>query len=222
MFVLTSNWFWKWFSGKLGVWLLLQIWSNWKAFPVNRKSFPVDRKLEPKQQKIIFIFIFTSNDFRPWKIEERERERARRSPTSEQEDRIRARRCTAPIIQTHPRQTQSPIIEIISPFPDHMQRERQREYWDRRTANPLTPTNPDESTRTDEPRRTHSHREPTRTDSFLFSFEIFVIKFVCDFDFLLSLFDLWFCCCCCGGVGGGVLVVFLLCGGGFCGGGGGK
>ena len=64
-------------------------------------------------------------------------------------------------------------------------------------------------------------REPV-TNSFSFLFEIFVIKFVCDFDFLLSLFDLWFFCCCCGGVGGGVLVVFLLCGGGFCGGGGGK
>ena len=66
MFVLTSNWFRKWFSGKLGVWLLLQIRSNWKAFPV-------DRKLEPKQRKIIFVFIFTSTDFQPWKIEERER-----------------------------------------------------------------------------------------------------------------------------------------------------
>ena len=28
---------------------------------------------------MISVFIFTSNDFRPWKIEERERERARRS-----------------------------------------------------------------------------------------------------------------------------------------------
>ena len=39
-----------------------------------------------------YVFIFTSNDFRPWKIEERKRERARRSPTLEQEDRIGARR----------------------------------------------------------------------------------------------------------------------------------
>ena len=97
-----------------------------------------------------------------------------------------------------------------------------RKERDRESIEIVAPTNPDESTRTDEPRRTHLHREPTRTDSFLFSFEIFVIKFVCDFDFLLSLFDLWFFCCCCGGVGGGVLVVFLLCGGGFYGGGGGK
>ena len=29
---------------------------------------------------MISVFIFTSNDFRPWKIEEREREKARRSP----------------------------------------------------------------------------------------------------------------------------------------------
>ena len=39
-----------------------------------------------------YVFIFTSNDFRSWKIEERKRERARRSPTSKQEDRIGARR----------------------------------------------------------------------------------------------------------------------------------
>ena len=86
------------------------------------------------------------------------------------------------------------------------------------TANPRTR---DHSTTNRADRTSESHHEPV-TDSFSFSFEIFVIKFVCDFDFFLSLFDLWFCCCCCGGVGGGVLVVFLLCGGGFCGGGGGK
>ena len=67
-FELTSNWFRKWFSEKWGAWLLLQIRSNWK-------TFPVDRKWEPKQRKIIFVSIFTSNDFRPWKIEERERGR---------------------------------------------------------------------------------------------------------------------------------------------------
>ena len=50
------------------VWLLLQIRSNWKAFLV-------DRIWEPKERKWFFISIFTSNDFRPWKIEERERER---------------------------------------------------------------------------------------------------------------------------------------------------
>ena len=77
---------------------------------------------------MIFVFIFTSNDIRPWKIEEREREKEqedhqRRSKkiASEQDDR------TAPIVQTHPRRTQSPIIEIVLQFPDHARRERQRE-----------------------------------------------------------------------------------------------
>ena len=84
---------------------------------------------------MISVFIFTSNDFRPWKIEERERERKSKKIAlseqeynqiaSEQDDR------TAPIIQIHPRRTQSPIIEIVSPFLDHAQRERQREKEER-------------------------------------------------------------------------------------------
>ena len=48
---------------------------------------------------MISVFIFTSNDFRPWKIEEREREkeqedcrRQSKKIASEQDDRIRARR----------------------------------------------------------------------------------------------------------------------------------
>ena len=67
-------------------------------------------------------------------------------------------------------------------------------------------------------RQTHERRthEPTNRKSHCYRSRS------CDFDFLLSPFDLWFFCCCCGGVGGGVLVVFLLCGGGFCVGGGGK
>ena len=68
------------FSENGGVWLLLQIRSNWKCFPV-------DRIWEPKQRKWFSVSIFTSNYFRPWKIEERERERERHhrpltSPTS--------------------------------------------------------------------------------------------------------------------------------------------
>ena len=51
-----------------GVWLLLQIRSNWKAFPV-------DRIWEPKQRKWFSVSIFTSNYFRPWKIEERGRKK---------------------------------------------------------------------------------------------------------------------------------------------------
>ena len=51
-----------------GVWLLLQIRSNWKAFSVNRIW-------EPKQRKWFSVSIFTSNYFRPWKIEERGRKK---------------------------------------------------------------------------------------------------------------------------------------------------
>ena len=54
-----------------GVWLLLQIRSNWKAFPV-------DWIWEPKQRKWFSVSIFTSKYFRPWKIEERKRERGRK------------------------------------------------------------------------------------------------------------------------------------------------
>ena len=58
------------FSENGGVWLLLQIRSNWKCFPV-------DQIWEPKQRKWFSISISTSNYFMPWKIEERERERER-------------------------------------------------------------------------------------------------------------------------------------------------
>ena len=59
-FVLTSNWFRKCFSGKVDVWLLLKIWSNWKWFKF-------DRKIRLRGQKIISVLIFTSNHFRPRK-----------------------------------------------------------------------------------------------------------------------------------------------------------
>ena len=59
-FVLTSNWFRKCFSGKVDVWLLLKIWSNWKWFQF-------DRKIRLRGQKIISVLIFTSNHFRPRK-----------------------------------------------------------------------------------------------------------------------------------------------------------
>ena len=62
---------------------------------------------------MISVFIFTSNDFRPWKIEERERERARRSPTSEQEDRIGAR-------QSHRFDRSNPPLS--NPVTDHRDR----------------------------------------------------------------------------------------------------
>ena len=121
---------------------------------------------------MIFIFIFTSNDFRHWKIEEREREqedRQQRSKkiTSKQDDH------TALIVQTHPRRTQSPIIEIVSPLPDHTRRERQREKEERverslhhrrdrlaivlEPARTRSPTNPLALRR-----RTHHSDEPIR------------------------------------------------------------
>ena len=59
-FVLTSNWFRKCFFGKVDVWLLLKIWSNWKWFQF-------DRKIRLRGQKIISVLIFTSNHFRPRK-----------------------------------------------------------------------------------------------------------------------------------------------------------
>ena len=63
-------------------------------------------------------------------------------------------------------------------------RERERE---REIANPKNPRSLHR-----EPMNRKSHHELANPlpISFSFSFEIFVIKFVCDFDFLLSLFDL--------------------------------
>ena len=110
------------------------------------------------------------------------------------------------------------------------------ESWDRRTtgeivnprsSNPRT-TNPwtaNPQPTNGEPTNPRSDREPTNRESHRADRTGESHRYrsrSCDFDFLLSPFDLWFFCCCCGGVGGGVLVVFLLCGGGFCVGGGGK
>ena len=106
-------------------------------------------------------------------------------------------------------------------------RRRTNEPTSPRTVNPQTanprianpwPTN-------GEPTNPWSNREPTNRESHRVDRTGESHRYwsrSCDFDFLLSPFDLWFICCCCGGVGGGVLVVFLLCGGGFCVGGGGK
>ena len=198
---------------------------------------------------MISVFIFTSNDFRPWKIEERER--ARRLPTLEQEDRIGVRRshrsdrsnppssnpvtdhrdrlaifgpCTKRETERERRESR----EIVAPpvrSSRHHSRTRSHQIANEPTRTALTnpplrrtyPSNPRTRDRRTVNLQTHEPANPLPI-----SFEIFVIKFVCDFDFLLSLFDLWFFCCCCGGIGGGVLVVFLLCGGGFCVGSGGK
>ena len=84
---------------------------------------------------------------------------------SEQDDR------TTPIVQTHPCRTQSPIIEIISPFPDNAQRERQRkkgEWVERsshhrrdRLAIVLEPTRTRLPTNPLAPHRSHRADEPT-------------------------------------------------------------
>ena len=148
---------------------------------------------------------------------ERERERARRSPTSKQEDRIRARR-------SHRSDHSNPSSS--NPVTDHRdclaisgpRAKRETERVERslhhrqdclaivlepaRTRSPtnplaprrlhrrVTPRTQDRSTTNREShhanRTGESHHEPV-TDSFSFSFEIFVINFFCNFDFLLSL-----------------------------------
>ena len=132
---------------------------------------------------MISVFIFTSNDFRPWKIEERERERkSKKIALSEQEyNQIASKQDnhTASIVQTHPRRTQSPIIKIISPFLDHAQRERQREKEERVersshhrqdrlaivlkptcTKSPMNPLTPRQSHQIAPRQRTHHSDEP--------------------------------------------------------------
>ena len=157
-FELTPNWFRKWFSGKFGVWLLLQIWSNWKVFPV-------DRKWEPKQWKIISVFIFTSNDFRPWKIEEREREKkskkivdvgARRSHRSDRSNPPSSnlvtdhRDCLAIFGPCAKRETKR--VERSSHRKPTRTDEARRTHTRRQTlTNPLAPMNLDEPTRTANP-----------------------------------------------------------------------
>ena len=145
---------------------------------------------------MISVFIFTSNDFQPWKIEEREREKEQEDRLVRariQPDRIGARR------SHHFDHSNPPSSNLVIDHRDRLaisepRAKRETERVERlshreptrtdeptRTANPLASTNPGEPTRTN---------KPTHTNSFSFSFEIFVIKFVCDFDFLLSLFDL--------------------------------
>ena len=132
---------------------------------------------------MISVFIFTSNDFRPWKIEERERERkSKKIALSEQEyNQIASKQDnhTTSIVQTHPRRTQSPIIKIISPFLDHAQREKQREKEERVersshhrqdrlaivlkptcTKSPMNPLTPRQSHQIAPRQRTHHSDEP--------------------------------------------------------------
>ena len=142
---------------------------------------------------MISAFIFTSNDFRPWKIEERERKSkkitdigARRSHRSD--------RSNPP--SSNPVTDHRDRLAISGP---HAKRETERverssHHRRDRLAIVLEPARTRLPTNPLAPRRSHRRvaprtREPV-TNSFSFLFEIFVIKFVCDFDFLLSLFDL--------------------------------
>ena len=133
---------------------------------------------------MISVFIFTLNDFQPWKIEERERERARRSPTSEQEDCIGARRshrsdCSNPPsskpVTDHrdrlaifepraKRETERErrgSREIVAP-PARSSRHRSRTH-SHQIANESTRTAPTNPPR----RRTHSSNPPLRRKGFL-------------------------------------------------------
>ena len=161
---------------------------------------------------MISVFIFTSNDFRPWKIGERERERARRSHRSKT---IAPLRSFKPALvepshrssrssrhfQTTREERDRESREIVAPLArssHHRSRTRSHQIADEstrtvpiasasHTANPRTR---DRSTTNRESRHANrtgkSHHEPI-TNSFSFSFEILVINFFCNFDFLLSL-----------------------------------
>ena len=68
------------------------------------------------------------------------------------------------------------------------QREREREIVN--PENPRSSHHRRVAPRTHEPKIVTPQTHKSLPISFSFLFEIFVIKFVCDFDFLLSLFDL--------------------------------
>ena len=106
----------------------------------------------------------------------------------------------------------------FKPFPDSRgERERERAQIPPSTSPIYKPTNRSSTHEPSTSPATHSLRATNpRTD---FSLCVILIlcdfdrptnrsTFLCDFDFLLSLFDLWFFCCCCGGV----LVVFVVVG----------
>ena len=111
---------------------------------------------------MISVFIFTSNDFRPWKIEERERERererARRSP-------CRSKNTT----RSHRSKTIAPLRSFKPTLvkPSHRSSRSSRHFWttrkerDRESREIIAP--PARSSR--HRSQTHSHQiadEPTR------------------------------------------------------------
>ena len=167
-----------------------------------RKRILVDRKIKAFDPENIFSQNFTFKSFLETRKERKREKKDSRANTERERSRTQKTQDRRTTGKSHYEPTNPRTRDHCTVNP-----------WTASRTAPIAPW-------------THESQVAPRTRelpiSFSFSFEIFVIKFVCDFDFLLSLFDLWFFCCCCGGVGGGVLVVFLLCGGGFCVGGGGK
>ena len=223
VFVLASNHFRKSFSINAGVLLRMENGFSGKEFP--GKEFQLTVKLRPLTWKIFSAKILPSNHFLRRAKRERERERTH---TRKQRERERSRtqksgdrRTTGEIV--NPRLSNPRTASCTNP------RTTNGEPTNPQTANPRT-ANPWTHDRIANSRTT-SHTAPITPASRTVTYLALVLvtselhryrSCSCDFDFLLSLFDLWFFCCCCGGMGGGVLVVFLLCGGGFCVGGGGK
>ena len=96
-FVLASNWFWKWFSGKVGVWLVQEIGLNGKWLLLTVKCVLWSCKM-------ISVFILPSNHFWNWDTQreeltdaqrekEREREKTTHRRTKGERSRRRLRSC---------------------------------------------------------------------------------------------------------------------------------
>ena len=176
--------------------------------------FSVDHKIRDPRCKTISVLIFFSNNFRLSFLTRTRSNKCSPSSVTPSSTISLTPNAQDPLLQITP--STSPIYELIYE-PTNRSSTQSLRPTDLRTHEPeLSTSSATQSLRATNPRTDLSlslcdFDQPMNWSGFL-----------CDFDFLLSLFDLWFFCCCCGGVRGGVLVVFLLCGGGFCVGGGGK
>ena len=158
---------------------------------------------------MISVFIFTSNDFRHWKIEERERERARRSHRSKTiallqsfkptlvEPSHRSSRSSRHF-QTMREERDRESREIVAPptrSSRHHSRTRSHQIANEPTRTALialashtaNPQTRDRSTTNHESHHEPANPLPIRSRSRL---KFLLIKFVCVFVFFLSLFDL--------------------------------
>ena len=110
---------------------------------------------------MISVFIFTSNDFQPWKIEERERERARDRLVRAriQPDRIGARR-------SHHSDRSNPVIDHRDRLAISGLRAKRETERERRESREIV--KPTRTALTNPPlRRTHSSNPPLRRMGFL-------------------------------------------------------